>query len=79
MRSHYISEQVNKNLLNCEGYAIIDTRTLHRTGAGLKLSKMTGVSDNFENFNIGLDGTGAGLDFESDGLEWGRNPVPCRC
>ena len=52
MRSHYISEQVNKNLLNCEGYAIIDTRTLHGTGAGLKLSKMTGVSHNFENFNI---------------------------
>ena len=27
-------------------------RALHGTGAGLNLSKMTGVGHNFENFNI---------------------------
>ena len=33
-------------------YIRIHTRALHGTGAGLSLSKLTGVRHNFENFNI---------------------------
>ena len=42
-------------------YCEVDVRTLHGTGAGLSLSKMTGVGLNFENsFQCckGLDRTG---------------------
>ena len=57
------------------------TRALNGMRAGLNLSKLKGVGQNFENFNIvktSRDGMGTGLDCGSDGQEKGINAVPCR-